>query len=52
MFFHSNGFKVNGINNDRMMQDQDYMVDETSLPSLTPINFLRVAKDVCGLALL
>ena len=38
-FFHSNGFKVNGINNNRMLQGQDYTADEASLPSLTPIIF-------------
>ena len=27
MFFHSNGFEVNGINNNRMLQGQDYTVD-------------------------
>ena len=39
MFFHSNGFEVNGINDNRMVQDQDYTVDEASLPNLTPIIF-------------
>ena len=37
MFFHLNCFEVNGINDNRMVQGQDYMVDEASLPSLTPI---------------
>ena len=51
MYFHSNGFEVNGINDNRMEQGQDYTVDEASLPRPNPNNFLRVTKDVCGLAL-
>ena len=37
MFFHSNGPEVNGINYNRVVQGQDYTVDEESLLSLTPI---------------
>ena len=44
MFFHSNGFEVNGINDNRMVQGQDYTVDEASLPSLTPIIFCESPK--------
>ena len=40
MFFYSNSFEVNGIDNNRMVQGQEYKVDEESLP-----------KDVCDLAL-
>ena len=39
MFFHLNDFEVNEINDNWIMQGQDYMVDEASLPSLTPIIF-------------
>ena len=46
MFFHSNGFEVNGINDERMMQGQDYTVDEGSLSRPNSNNFLRVTKDV------
>ena len=44
MFFHSNGFGVNGINDNWMVQGEDYMVDEVSLPSLTPIIFCEWPK--------
>ena len=43
-FFHSNGFDVNGINDNWMMQGQDYTVDEASLPSLTSIIFYEWPK--------
>ena len=36
MFFHSNGFEVNGINDERMMQDH--------FPGLTPIIFCEWPK--------
>ena len=44
MFFHSNGFEVNGINDNRMVQGQDYKVDEASLPSLTLLIFCERPK--------
>ena len=44
MFFYSNGFDVNGIIDNRMVQGQDYTVDEASLPSLTPIIFCEWPK--------
>ena len=37
--FHSNGFEVNGINDNRMVRGQDYTVVEASLPSLTSVIF-------------
>ena len=37
MFFHSSGFEVNEINNNGMVQGENYTVDEASLLSLTPI---------------
>ena len=44
MFFHSNGSEVNGINDNRMVQGQEYTVNEASLPSLTPIIFHEWTK--------
>ena len=44
MFFNSNGFEVNGINDNQMVQGQKYTVDETSLLSLTRIFFCEWRK--------
>ena len=44
MFFHSNGFEVNGINGNWMVQGQEYTVDEASLPSLIAIIFCEQPK--------
>ena len=41
MFFHSNGLVQIG---NRMMQGQEYTVDESSFPSLTPIIFREWPK--------
>ena len=37
-------FEVSRINDNRMVQGQDYTVDESSLPSLTPIIFCKWPK--------
>ena len=48
MCFHSNGFEMNGIDDNRMVQGEDYTVNETSLPSLTSIKIFASPISLAG----